>query len=73
MEGHRHVLLALEGLYHRVSPGGFVIVDDDALKPCAEAVDEFRAQHRIVAPLRDVDGAAVWWCVRRGAVSDMPG
>jgi O-methyltransferase len=54
---------ALDALYHKVSPGGFVIVDDYVLKPCAQAVDEFRARHGIQAPLRDVDGAAVWWRV----------
>ena len=54
---------ALDALYHKVSPGGFVIVDDYLLKPCAQAVDEFRAQHGIHAALRDVDGAAVWWRV----------
>ena len=49
---------ALEGLYHRVSLGGFVIVDDYVLKPCAQAVDEFRAQPASAAPLRDADATA---------------
>jgi hypothetical protein len=54
---------ALDALYHKVSHGGFVIVDDYVLKPCAQAVDEFRARHGIHAPLHDIDGSAVWWRV----------
>lgn len=54
---------ALQALYHKVSPGGFVIVDDYILKPCAEAIEDFRARHGITAPLHPVDGAAVWWQV----------
>lgn len=54
---------ALEALYHRVSIGGFVIVDDYVLKPCAEAVDQFRERNRLTAPLVPVDDTAVWWIV----------
>lgn len=55
---------ALLALYDKVSPGGFVIVDDYVLKPCAQAVDEFRAARGITAPLEPVDGAAIWWRVQ---------
>jgi Macrocin-O-methyltransferase (TylF) len=44
-----------------VSPGGFVIVDDYVLPPCAQAVDEFRAARGIDEPLERVDWAAVFW------------
>jgi hypothetical protein len=54
---------ALYALYHKVSPGGFVIVDDYVLKACAQAVDDFRAAHNISTPLTEIDGAAVWWQV----------
>ncbi|MCO4053305.1 MAG: macrocin O-methyltransferase [Bosea sp.] len=54
---------ALQALYHKVSPGGFVIVDDYILKPCAAAIEDFRRQNRISAPMIPVDGAAVWWQV----------
>ncbi|GLR87669.1 TylF/MycF/NovP-related O-methyltransferase [Bradyrhizobium iriomotense] len=54
---------ALNALYGKVSPGGFVIIDDYVLKPCAQAVDDFRSRHRISAPLQEVDGAAKWWQV----------
>lgn len=52
----------LDALYDRVSPGGFVIVDDyHAFEPCRVAVDEFRARRAIAAPLRRVDWTAVYW------------
>lgn len=60
---YESTIQALESLYHKVSPGGFVIVDDYILKPCAEAVEDFRASRGIEEPMNDVDGAAVWWRV----------
>lgn len=54
---------ALNALYGKVSPGGFVIIDDYVLKACAQAVNDFRSTHGILAPMYDVDGAAVWWQV----------
>ncbi len=58
---------ALDALYHKVSAGGFVIIDDYFLGPCARAVDEFRQRHRIASPLLPIDGCAVWWTVERAA------
>ncbi|WP_217468897.1 TylF/MycF/NovP-related O-methyltransferase [Paraburkholderia sediminicola] len=53
---------ALDALYPRLSPGGFVIVDDYGLPTgCARAVDEYRAVHRIDAPLTRVNTQAVYW------------
>jgi len=55
---------ALEALYHRVSPGGFVIIDDyGVLEPARRATDDFRRDRGITAPLLDIDGAGVYWCV----------
>jgi len=51
----------LEALYSKVSPGGFVIVDDYILAGCRQATDDFRARHGIDEPMHDVDGAAVFW------------
>jgi Macrocin-O-methyltransferase (TylF)/Methyltransferase domain len=52
----------LKALYHKVAPGGFVIVDDYyAAPPCKAAVDEFRARTGIAAPIRDIDGTGVFW------------
>ncbi len=55
---------ALEALYDRLSPGGFVIVDDygeDAWTYCRQAVDEFRAGRGITEPLHRVDAKAFYW------------
>ena len=53
---------ALIALEPRVSPGGFVIVDDyNGLEVCQRAVDDYRRDHHIDAPLHEVDWTAVWW------------
>jgi O-methyltransferase len=52
---------ALTNLYPRLSPGGFVIVDDWILPPCRAAVEEFRAQHQIEDPIEQVDFASTCW------------
>ncbi|WFU37358.1 TylF/MycF/NovP-related O-methyltransferase [Bradyrhizobium sp. CB82] len=62
----------LNALYAKVSPGGFVIVDDYILKACAQAVDDFRARYGILAPMHEVDGAAVWWQVPKDSPAGSP-
>ena len=53
---------ALNALYHKVVPGGFVIIDDyGCLAPCRRAVDEFREKNKIAEPLTPVDWTAVYW------------
>ncbi len=53
---------ALRALEPRVSSGGFVIVDDyGGWEPCRAAVDDYRAEHGITAPIRTVDWTGVWW------------
>jgi len=39
---YESTIQALESLYHKVSAGGAVIIDDYFLKACAEAVTDFR-------------------------------
>ncbi len=57
---------ALSALYDKVSPGGFVIVDDyNCIPACRQAVDEFRSDRRITAPITEVDWTAIYW--RKGA------
>lgn len=54
----------LESLYARVSPGGWVVIDDyGMLPPCKQAVDEFRARSGIGRPLERIDDHAVCWRV----------
>ncbi|MCB1013088.1 MAG: TylF/MycF/NovP-related O-methyltransferase [Microthrixaceae bacterium] len=53
---------ALVSLEPKVSPGGFVIVDDyGGWEPCRAAVNDYRAEHGIVAPIHSVDWTGAWW------------
>lgn len=51
----------LHALYAKLAPGGFCIIDDYHLPGCRTAVDEFRAQQGIAAPLQAVDFAGRYW------------
>lgn len=52
----------LVNLYDRVSPDGFVIIDDyHRMQSCKQAVDDFRAARGITEPLQDIDDDAVCW------------
>jgi len=53
---------ALNALFHKVSAGGFVIVDDYSAWPgCKAAVDEFRARHKLGGEIHNVDNTGVFW------------
>ncbi len=53
---------ALTSLYPRLSPGGFVIVDDYlAIEGSRMAVDEFRTTNGIEDDLVEVDWSCVYW------------
>ena len=56
---------ALASLYPRLSPGGFVIVDDGALPACRKAVDDFRRHHAITDPICSIDWTGIFWQRRR--------
>jgi hypothetical protein len=51
----------LEALYPKVSPGGFVIIDDYLLPACRQAVHDYRDANGITDAIEDVDGAAAYW------------
>lgn len=56
--------VALENLYHRLSVGGFAIIDDygeETWTYCKKAVNEFRAKHNIQDPLIRVDSKCYYW------------
>jgi O-methyltransferase len=54
--------IALHYLYPKLSPGGLLIVDDyGVVKPCRQAVDDYRAEHNIDAPINWIDRTGVWW------------
>jgi O-methyltransferase len=53
---------ALVNLYPKLSPGGFVIIDDYGdLKGCREAVTDFRTANQISDPIRPIDGSGAYW------------
>lgn len=54
---------ALEHLYPRVTPGGFVIIDDYAILAMGarRAVDEYRKEHAITSPLQRINEQSVYW------------
>jgi len=52
---------ALTHLYPKLSPGGYVIIDDFALPNCRAAVEDFRAQHHIAENLVAIDHFAKFW------------
>lgn len=55
---------ALNAMYRRVSPGGFIIVDDyGSWNGCRVAVDEFRTAHGIKSELTKIDFTGVYWRV----------
>lgn len=51
----------LEILYPKLSPGGFVIVDDYNQPHCRRSVTDYRAQHSIASELVPIDERAVFW------------
>jgi Macrocin-O-methyltransferase (TylF) len=54
--------VGLESLYPRLSKGGYLIVDDYGLiKECRWAVDDYRREHGITAPIEKVDWNGVHW------------
>jgi O-methyltransferase len=54
--------VALESLYPRLSPGGFVIIDDvNFLPACRKAVMDYRDRFGITAAMNQVDWCASWW------------
>lgn len=58
---------ALKALYHKVSPGGYVIVDDYyAVDGCRQAVHDFLDEYASgeTADIQEIDGSGVFW--RRG-------
>jgi O-methyltransferase len=53
---------ALVNLYPKLSVGGYVIIDDfGALEVCRKAVDDFRANQHIDAPLTVIDWTGAFW------------
>jgi len=53
---------ALVSLYDKLSPGGYVIIDDyNGLKSCNDAVDDFRKELGLASELDLIPGAGAYW------------
>jgi O-methyltransferase len=53
---------ALKSLYHKLSVGGFVVVDDyDGFPGCKQAVQQFRYENGLSEELIQIDSSAVYW------------
>jgi hypothetical protein len=53
---------ALVSLYPKLSPGGYLIVDDFAAIPaCQQAVQDFRRAQGIKDEIRKIDWTGVYW------------
>jgi O-methyltransferase len=52
---------ALTALYGKVSPSGFIVIDDYNLLPCRQAVDDFCAANGLSAQLEKIDLNAAFW------------
>lgn len=54
--------VALEALYPKLSPGGFIILDDVNFIPaCKQAVMDYRSRLGITAVIHNIDWNAGWW------------
>jgi hypothetical protein len=59
---YKSTMDALEPLYDKVAPGGFILVDDYGdLEPCRRAIHDFREARRIEDPIHRVDWTGVYW------------
>jgi O-methyltransferase len=58
---YESTIQVLNALYDKVSSGGYVIVDDYALKGAKIATDDFRKQRGITTPLTIIDWTGVYW------------
>lgn len=53
---------ALNALYHKIVPGGYIIIDDYGdFEPCRRAVDEFRTRFDIKDEIQVIDWTGIYW------------
>ncbi|SPM43091.1 macrocin O-methyltransferase, partial [Mycobacterium numidiamassiliense] len=58
---YESTIQGLDGLYPRLSTGGFCIIDDYNLPYCRQAVSDYREKHGITAEIVEIDGSGVFW------------
>jgi O-methyltransferase len=59
---YESTIISLQHLYPKLSPGGFIIIDDYyAFKNCKKAVDDFRRERNIIDTIIEIDKEAIFW------------
>ena len=59
---YESTIVALQSLYPKLSPGGYLIVDDyGAIEGCKRAVDDYRTEYGITEPIVGIDHTGVYW------------
>lgn len=59
---YESTMIALESLYHKLSKGGFLIVDDlGCIGQCKSAVLDFRARNNITEPILEIYWTGAYW------------
>jgi len=68
---YESTLVTLRSLYPKLSPGGYVIIDDyGAIPACRQAVTDFRKEFSIDTELRPIDWTGVFWEAPSGSASN---
>ena len=53
---------AITVLYPKLSPSGFLIIDDYGAVPgCAKAIEDYRTEHAITEPIEHIDWTGAFW------------
>jgi len=52
---------ALSSLYPKLSPGGYLLVDDYRIESCRQAIQDYRKAHDIHDEMVEVDWTGVYW------------
>ncbi len=53
---------ALGALYHKLTPGGYIIVDDyGTIEACKLAVHDFKKKHGITEEIKTIDWSGIYW------------
>jgi O-methyltransferase len=59
---YESTMTAIEALYPKLQPGGFLIVDDyGAVQGCKQAIEDYRARCGINEPIETIDWTGVYW------------
>jgi O-methyltransferase len=60
---YESTIQAIEALYPKLQPGGFLIIDDygSHMSQCGKAIHDYRDAHGITEEIVDIDGYGAYW------------